>query len=230
MKYELFLMDLDDTLLDFKGSERLSFESSLGSLGVKGDLEGIYQSYQGINTALWKLFEQGKTTKEHLKTERFRKLFELHRIEADPFIAGERFLDALPESVVLLDGAVEICEWLAARGEIGVITNGIKQVQTRRIANSGLGPHIGFVSVSEECGFAKPDVRFFEHSVKSARKFRKASTIMIGDRIDADVKGAHDFGIDACWFNPSRHPRPDSIAKPRYEIAELRELRGICGS
>jgi 2-haloacid dehalogenase len=110
MKYDLFLLDLDDTLLDFKGSERLSFFSSLQNLGLGGDLEPLYRRYQGINTALWRLFEEGKTTKEHFKTERFRKLFEEHQIEVDPFLAGERFLDALPESVVLLDGAIEICE------------------------------------------------------------------------------------------------------------------------
>ena len=197
---------------------------------MAGDLERIYQDYQNINQALWKLFEEGKTTKEHLKTERFRTLFEQHGIDVDPVLAGERFLEALPESVVLLEGALEICEWLSARGEVGVITNGIKHVQNRRIANSGLGAHFGFVSVSEECGFAKPDVRFFEYSVKLARKFDKASTIMIGDRIDADVKGAHDFGIDACWFNPVGHPRPEFIAKPLHEITELRELREILGS
>lgn len=70
-----------------------------------------------------------------------------------------------------IDHAVEICEWLSKRGEICIVTNGIHSVQTERIKNSGIALYISFVSVSEECGYAKPDVRFCEYSLKMAAKF-----------------------------------------------------------
>jgi 2-haloacid dehalogenase len=228
MAYELFLFDLDDTLLDFQESERLSFVLALQSLGIKSGIEDLFKYYQVENRALWKLFEQNLTTKDHLKVERFRKTFNAHKIDVDPELASERYLETLPQTVVLIDHAVEICDWLSYRGEIGIITNGIHTVQTQRIQNSKIAPYISFVSVSEGCGFAKPDVRFFEYTAKMAKKFLKASTIIIGDRLEADIQGAHNFGIDSCWFNPNMIERPVHLS-PTYEIKHLSEMQKMIG-
>lgn len=224
MKYDLFLFDLDDTLLDFRASERLSFFLALQNLGLTNNLEDLFKIYQVENHALWKLFEQNLISKEHLKVERFRKTFASFNIELDPELASTRYLETLPETVVLIDHAVELCEWLTKHGEIGIITNGIHAVQQQRIKNSKLAPYLSFVSVSELCGFAKPDVRFFDYSVKMAKKFSKASTLIVGDRLDADIQGAYNFGIDACWFNPS-HLEKSAHLSPKYEIKHLSELR-----
>ncbi len=219
------MFDLDDTLLDFRASEKLSFERSLRSLSVSPTDE-LFVSYQTVNRKLWQLFEEGKTTKDELKVERFRKTFSLHGIEVDPLLASHRYLEALPETVVLIDHAVELLDWLSGHGEIGIITNGIHHTQTQRIKNSPLKSYISFVSVSEECGFAKPDVRFFEYSSKLAKKFAKESSIIIGDRWEADILGAHQFGINSCWFNPEEKKRPGDPA-PSFEIRHLSELRKI---
>lgn len=226
MKYELFLFDLDDTLLDFQESERLSFFLSLQSLGLKEGLDEMFKTYQIENRALWKLFEQNLTTKDHLKVERFRKTFATHKLEFDPEKASNRYLETLPETVVLIDHAVELCDWISQRGELGIITNGIHHVQTQRIKNSKLAPYISFVSVSDECGFAKPDVRFFEFTTKRAKKFLKDSTIIVGDRAEADIQGAQNFGIDACWFNPHGIEGLSHL-NPKFHIQHLSELRPL---
>lgn len=226
MKYNLFLFDLDDTLLDFKASEKQSFYLALRSLGIKTDLDHLFATYQIENAALWKLFEEAKTTKDHLKVERFRKTFSTHKVDIDPEIASSRYLETLPSTVVLIDHAVELCQWLTTHGEIGVITNGIQSVQSQRIQNSKIAQFISFISVSDECGFAKPDVRFFDYTVKKAKNFSKQSSIIIGDREDADIQGAHNFGIDSCWFNPSAKNCPTHL-NPTYEIEHLSEFRQV---
>ena len=146
----------------------------------------------------------------------------------DPELASSRYLDALPETVVLIDHAAEVCEFLSLRGEIGIITNGIQSVQQERINNSKIAPFISFVCVSDECGYAKPDVRFFEYTAARAKKFTKESTLVVGDRFDADIVGAHNFGVHSCWFNPSK-TSSEAEMKPRYEIRHLSELRKILG-
>jgi len=226
MKYNLFLFDLDDTLLDFKESERLSFFIALQSIGLKDNLEAVFKDYQIINSALWKDFENGLVNKEFLKTERFKRTFAKHGLEIDPVIASNTYLDTLPETVVLIDHAIETCEWLSHHGELGIITNGIEHVQNKRIKNSKLSGYFSFVSVSESCGYAKPDPRFFEHTVKMAKSFHKNSTVIVGDRLEADIKGASSFGISGCWFNPHQHERNPDI-KPTYEITHLSELRKV---
>ncbi len=229
MKYDLFLFDLDDTLLDFKASEKLSFVSAMNSVGLTTDLDNLFRTYQIENAALWKQFEQGKTTKDLLKVERFRKLFEIHAIEIDPVLTANRYLDALPEAVVLIDHAVELCDFLSGKGELGIITNGIQTTQVQRLSRSKLAPFISFMAVSEEAGYAKPDVRFFEYTVKQARKFDKKSTLMVGDKLETDILGAHHFGIDSCWFNPAKTKIEPHEVAPQLEITHLSELRKLLG-
>lgn len=224
MKYRRFLFDLDDTLLDFKASEQLSFSRALATLGIDSEKELLFADYQRENMLLWSEFEKGMVQKETLKVERFRRVFVHHGIDADPEVASERFLHFLPETVVLVEGAAEICETLAGIGEIGIITNGIEAVQAKRIQNSGLDQWVSFVATSETCGFAKPDVRFFEFASSKFETFSKDEAIIVGDRLDADILGANQFGIDSAWFNP-RYAKNHSSAAPTIEVARLIELQ-----
>lgn len=223
MKHSLFLFDLDDTLLDFRASEKLSFERVLRELGFHESVDSIFQQYQIINIDLWRAFEAGTVEKEFLKVERFRKTFAANGLEIDPQQASLRYLESLSETVVLVDGALRICETLAAIGEVGIITNGVASIQDRRIASSGLGEYISFTATSEACGFAKPDSRFFEYAANMARAFNKDETIIVGDRLDADILGANRFGIESCWYNPGRLEN-DTEALPTFEAAHLDEI------
>lgn len=220
MKHRLFLFDLDDTLLDFKASERLSFVRTLEALGVRDGIDTLFPHYQAINVALWRAFETGGVTKDFLKVERFRKTFADNGLDLDPAAASTLYLDALADSVVLIDGARELCETLCGIGEVGIITNGVEAIQNRRIASSGLGGHISFVSTSEACGYAKPDSRFFDYATKMARAFAHHETVIVGDRLDADILGANRFGIDSCWFNPDGAAN-ESTAVPTCEVDSL---------
>ena len=223
MKHSLFLFDLDDTLLDFRASEKLSFERVLRELGYGDSVDELFQQYQGINIGLWRAFEAGAVSKDFLKVERFRKTFAANGLELDPQRASHRYLESLSENVVLIDGAKRLCESLAAHGEVGIITNGVASIQDRRIASSGLGDYISFTATSEACGHAKPDSRFFEYATKMARSFNKDETIIVGDRLDADILGANRFGIESCWYNPGRLAN-DTDAQPTFEAAHLDEI------
>ena len=230
MKHRLFLFDLDDTLLDFKASEQLSFDRTMRALGLDALPDGLFARYQAINIALWKSFETGAVSKEFLKVERFRRTFAASGLDLDPDAASRLYLESLSDTVVLIDGAKELCATLAGIGEVGIITNGVEQIQHRRIVSAGLRDHVSFVATSEACGHAKPDSRFFEYTVRMARAFTHAETIIVGDRLDADILGANRFGIESCWFNPGGLAN-DSEALPTFEVARLHDvvpaLRGL---
>ena len=223
MKYKLFLFDLDDTLLDFKASEQLSFVRTLQALGLSGDMAALFMQYQAINVALWRAFETGSVSKDFLKVERFRKTIMENGLELDPEAASRLYLESLSDTVVLLDGAVQLCETLAGVGEVGIITNGVEAIQNQRIAKSGLRDAISFVATSEASGYAKPDVRFFEYAAQMARPFVKEEAIIIGDRLDADILGANRYGIESCWFNPEGLVN-ESEAVPTYEVSSLHDI------
>jgi 2-haloacid dehalogenase len=192
-------------------------------LGVPDGMDELFLQYQTINVELWRSFETGAVSKDFLKVERFRKTFLKNGLDLDPEAASTLYLESLSDTVVLIDGARHICETLSAIGEVGIITNGVEHIQTRRIASSGLADHISFVSTSEACGYAKPDSRFFEYAAKMARSFARHETIIVGDRLDADILGANRFGIESCWFNPGRLAN-ETEAIPTCEVASLHDI------
>lgn len=223
MTYKLFLFDLDDTLLDYQKSEQLCFTHALREIGFLADASALLRQFQAINFTLWGRFEAGAISREHLQSERWRQTFLANALELDHERARSLYLASFSDHVALVDGAEQVCQAFAAIGEVGVITNGVDEVQKRRLAASGLLPHISFVSTSEACGFAKPDVRFFEHTARLARPFDKSQAIIIGDRLEADIAGAMRYGIESCWFNP-RGLANASSAIPTHEVQRLGDL------
>lgn len=224
MTYQHFLFDLDDTLLDFRASERASFAQTMAVLGLADGADALYLEYRRESAALWAEFEQGKLSKEFLRVERFRRAFRMHGLDGDPCAASAVYLDILPETVILIDGATELCEALAGMGALGVVTNGIDAVQRRRIQKAGLSPYMSFVVSSDICGFAKPDPRIFAVAAGLFGNFRKPAAIMIGDRLDSDIAGATQFGIDSCWFNPAGSAAA-GLYRPTFALSNLDAVR-----
>lgn len=229
MKYRLFLFDLDDTLFDFSASNAWSFKQMLRTSGATVSPDLVFADFLEIDGGLWKQFEQGLVSRDYLKVERFKRTFAKHGLAINAEEAHQLYLQGLSEHVALVDGAVEVCKALAAVGEVGVITNGFEQVQRQRVANAGLQPYVSFLASSEACGYAKPDTRLFDFAVGQAKAFSNDSTLIIGDRLDADILGGNNFAISSCWFNPSAALNPSGV-HPTYEIAHLTELLRLVGA
>jgi 2-haloacid dehalogenase len=229
MKYRLYLFDLDDTLFDFAVSNEWSFKRMLHTSGAAVSSDSVFADFLKIDSGLWKQFEQGLVSRDQLKVERFARTFAKHGLTIDAEEANHLYLQGLGEHVALIDGAVEVCKALAAVGEVGVITNGFELVQRQRVLSAGLQPYISFIASSEACGYAKPDTRLFDFAVNQAKTFSKDSTLIIGDRLDADILGGNNFAISSCWFNPSTTQNTSAV-KPTYEIAHLTELVALVGA
>ncbi|RZL32629.1 MAG: HAD family hydrolase, partial [Pedobacter sp.] len=85
---------------------------------------------------------------------------------------------------------------------------------------SGLNPYFKNVIISEDVGVNKPDSKIFEHALTKASA-TKAESVMIGDSLEADIRGAQAYGIKAIFFNPLKAEKPEDVA---HEITHLEEL------
>ena len=74
-----------------------------------------------------------------------------------------------------------------------------------------------------EVGVNKPDKRIFECAIEYFEISDKKSTIMIGDSLEADIKGAQNAGIDTCWVN-FKNIVNNTGSVPKYEVKKLEEL------
>jgi len=101
-------------------------------------------------------------------------------------------------------------------------------VQLGCLARSVIRHQISELIISEEIGAAKPAKEFFDLAFARLGHPSKREVLMIGDGWGSDIVGAVRYGIDACWYNPGRKPRPATDAITR-EIASLRELNDWLG-
>lgn len=215
--------DLDHTLWDFDKNSELAFDKIFRKNYPALNTRSFVEIYAPINQACWKLYQIDLLTHEELRYKRLRDSFDaLNYIISDEEIhqMSEDYIDFLPENNMLFEGANEILEYLSTKYKLHIITNGFSEVQYKKINNSGLSPFFTTITNSEMAGVKKPHPKIYEHAL-SVSNAAKSTSVMIGDCIDADIKGALDFGIEAIYFNPEKKEVPLTVPM----ITKLIELK-----
>ncbi len=220
--YTWLLFDADNTLWDFSAAEASALELTLRQRDIDWSDEVLGQ-YRLINHRAWSDYERGVLPKEQLRTIRFQRLLEHYRLDHPAEELSFDYRTYLSESTHMLDGAVDLLNKLRGKYRLGLVTNGLKEVQRPRLANTGLGEYFEFVVISDEIGVAKPHAGFWDHAYDQMEGVEKNKVLVIGDNPNADVKGALDYGFHACWL---RHP---GVADRKglgetYRIRDIREL------
>lgn len=225
-KYEVILLDLDETLFDFKKTELYALEKTFTLFNIKYDEAYHLAAYSKINTQVWKDLEQGLLTTAQLKVERFRRLIETLDLEGDATSWSDTYAKCLGEGAFLLDGAKEFVEALSKKYRLGVITNGIGSVQHSRLERSDLASYFETVIISEEVKVSKPNEKIFEIALESLNHKDLSTVLMIGDSLTSDIQGGINAGVDTCWYNPQHIDNVKDI-KATYEVHSYEDIKKI---
>jgi 2-haloacid dehalogenase len=225
--YSWLLFDADGTLFDYDLAEAKALAGAFTDLGLRFEADTI-PTYRKINAQVWLDFEQGKISALALRTLRFERLFQALDMQADSNVFSACYLRNLAQAGDLMPGARELLLDIQRRWRLGLITNGLKDVQRPRLARSGVGDCFEVVVISEEIGVAKPDPLFFEHAFTLAGFPPRETVLVIGDSLSSDIRGGMDYGLDTCWFNPGNIPA-DPQVPATYVIQQLNQLRALLG-
>jgi 2-haloacid dehalogenase len=219
--YTWLLFDADGTLFDYEQAEAAALPDTFAQYGVPYAPD-VLTAYREINAALWQALEQGQITQPVLAVRRFELLFETLARPAPPQF-GAAYLASLASYAFLVDGAEAVLRALQPRYRIAILTNGISVVQRSRLARSAIHGCVSELIISEEVGAAKPEAAFFDAAFERLGQLARSEALMIGDSLSSDIRGASRYGLDTCWYNPSRQPPPEDLALT-YQIAALEEL------
>lgn len=222
--------DLDRTLWDF---ERNSLETLKGlyadyRLGDHlGSFEAFNTVYQEENRKCWAAYQTGTMTKAVLRGARFQRTLDALGIAQAGLATelGQEYVNRGPHQRHLMDGALEVLASLKERGHrLHILTNGFKEVQHIKVANTGIGDHVEAVWTSDELGHLKPALACYEGALLGSGA-RPEEAWMIGDDHEADVVGAHRAGWKAIHYAPAGETPEGSPAEA--SVAHLEELLAI---
>jgi putative hydrolase of the HAD superfamily len=218
--------DLDHTIWDFDKNAQetlneLYIQHELDGLGC-GTVEEFIIRYTENNHELWRQYHLGNITKETLRSERFSRTFLQLGIDPEkvPVQFEDDYVRITPTKTNLFAGTERVLGYLQQKYQLHIISNGFKESTLMKMSVCNLNPYFENVIISEDVGINKPDKRIFEYALSKANASKEES-IMIGDSLEADVRGALDFGIKAIYFNPLKAEKPEDID---WEIHQLEEL------
>ena len=67
------LLDLDDTIFDFKKAQKLALTRTLEMFGLEATQE-VISRYDQINQYVWRMLEEGKMSREEILVKRYEML------------------------------------------------------------------------------------------------------------------------------------------------------------
>jgi putative hydrolase of the HAD superfamily len=212
------LFDLDDTLLDTSGLESEMLVSLCAA--VREELpdadeasirtrfrHGRDQLYERLLRGEWDLVAYRRAHLTAVCEPWGEPSEELHE-------HALRLRDEQLDRARFVEDAVELLRELNQAGvRTALLTNGPSAMQRRKIEVLGLEPQLDAIGISGELGVAKPDPRAFAATLQLI-SCDPDETVMVGDHLDWDVRGALAAGMrGAVWVagDDEREPPPGAV-------------------
>lgn len=213
---------MDDTLFDFCRTEQLNLAKTLAQFGISADVR-VWRRFHEINQDLWHEYEKGKITKEQIRINRFRTLFDECGFIADISEVSKIYFENFKDICIPFDGAEEFLKTLNTCGRVYLVTNGNTECQKRHIEDAGFLPLIDGAFISDEIGFAKPSSEFCDYVAANINGFERRRAVWIGDSLTSDMQCARLAGVDFILFAPDGTPEGyDGVSAKSYaEVLEI---------
>lgn len=226
--YQHLFFDLDHTLWDFEGNAHeclieIYDHFNLKNLGVD-DFTVFFQKFSEVNHHYWALLEKREINVDFIRRRRFKTALSNLGIEIDEPFSLEMsaiFLYLLPQKKRLIEGTIEILNYLKPKYQLHILSNGFEDVQMQKMRSGGIEHYFEEVITNEKANARKPDKAIFDYALNRANA-SISNSLMIGDNYEADIKGAINAQFDTVFYNPERR---ETVEKPTFEICRLTEMK-----
>jgi HAD superfamily hydrolase (TIGR01549 family) len=226
------LFDVDDTLFDRRNAQLMVLDviaRELCDVFVGVDWQAMVDAFQESDRITLLEFYRDIPTTKNVRVRRAQVFLDLLSLDETHAAAiAELYVRVYPRMNAPVDGAVAVVEALSRRFQLGIISNGLPDVQYRKLETLGLRQHFDCIVLSEELGIRKPDPRIFWHATGLLGR-EPEECLYVGDSYTTDVVGAKEAGLPVCWFNPAGlHPaqvgvESDDEIRALDEILEMLE-------
>jgi putative hydrolase of the HAD superfamily len=143
----------------------------------------------------------------------------------DPFFAEElstAFQEERRSRHLPFPEAASILRELEKKYRLGLITNGVPDLQREKLEGADLTRYFDSITISGDIGAGKPDPRIFEVAMEQLAT-RPETALMVGNSLKRDIAGAQRAGLRAVWVNRSGVACREDIT-PHAEVRNLSDL------
>ena len=228
-RYKNLFIDLDDTIYDFSSAAKESFQETYELLQYWrffDSFEHYLSIYEPYNLELWRIYGEGRITKEELNRQRYS--YPLKVVGVDDQELADTFcreaLGRIPTKGPLMPGAIELLEHLRPKYRMFILSNGFKELQSHKMRTAGIDRYFDRLILSDDIGVNKPNRELYEHALQVTGSVLEES-IMIGDMFDTDIVGAANIGMDQIYYNPKG--KNGNAFEPTFEVAHLLQIKEI---
>lgn len=134
----------------------------------------------------------------------------------------EDFCQHLPMFVEPDSRVQQMLARLADRFQLIALTNGSGRNQQEKLRRARLDDYLQKAIVSGEVGFEKPHREIFEHALAIAG-CSADEALVVGDDPQADIVGAKQAGLKACWVSLGRR-YPAGMIQPDEVLFSVLDL------
>lgn len=218
------LWDIDGTLLNFELAEEAAIRTCFQDFSLGDCSDEMLNEYKIINKKYWQRLESGEISKKEVLEGRFCESMVL----MCPLFHGfnQAYQVCLGNMACFNQNAEETILTLRTKYLQYGATNGTITAQRIKLEKTGLDNIFDDVFISEEIGFEKPSIDYYQTVFKKIGSDNREEYLMIGDSLTSDMRGGNNAGIMTCWFNPNAKQNDTNI-KIDYEIRDLKEMIDI---
>jgi len=222
--FDAVFIDADNTLFDFDRTQAKAMSHSLSHFSLPSD-DSVIERYEQINKQCWEDYHQGKIRNEQINIRRWQQW--LQWLGLDKKVSAEdlatHYAQSLAQQCEKEDGAEVLMTYLTAKLPVHVITNGFPSTQQHRWHKAGWESKLHGITVSSVVGVQKPYAEIYHLAMKAGGVRDANRCLMIGDTLEADVRGPQSVGMKGCWYQRKDAINNTSI-KPDYTVQHLEEI------
>ncbi|GAA5194308.1 HAD family hydrolase [Rugosimonospora acidiphila] len=230
MTIRAVLWDVDDTLFDYTGADRVGIRNHLAA-------EGLTELFPSVDHALrhwraqtdlhWARFAARDTDFQGQRRARVRGFLgaDLDNAEADSWF--ERYVAHFEAGWALFPDSLAALDWLAGDYRQAVLSNSSLAYQERKLGILGVRQYFEAVLCSAELGASKPEAAAF-HGACDALNLDPSEVLYVGNDPDLDAAGAVAAGLVGIWLD--RDGVAGRPGLPRItDLGQLpAHLNGVC--
>lgn len=229
MLYDNYIFDLYGTLVDIHTEEEQRDVWEKLAL-FYGYYDAGYESRRLQERFLELVNRKQQTADAHeafpeIQIEKvFRALFEEKGVAADWTLAvhaGQFFRALTTDYIRLYEGVTDLLEALKAAGKHVFLLSNAQRIFTEyEMRMLHIADYFEDIYISSECGIKKPDRRFFE-MLLAKYNLDITKTIMIGNDMHCDIKGAKNMGLHTFYIHSNLSPELKNEPIADYVLMEM---------